>query len=702
MKLRDHQKECIKLINEHFKVNNKALIKMFCGSGKSFIIYDTILKYCNNLSVVVVPSINLITQFNKDYLLNEDKIKYNNKNYKLDFELLTICSKNELDKNNLYFTTDDKEIYNFLKIKKSKIILITYQSLEVLINVITKLNYKIDILCFDEAHHILGDGMKKLLFGYDIDEDYEVIEEAEIIDNTEEVSDVEYFSEEDNEEEQDDNINFIDNFVDKTLFLTATPKNSNGIIMFEPITEITIDDKYYELNDDIDSYYGEELHCGKMIYEYMHYSGVIDNILNDFNIRIDLYTENTNNSIFEAISRTILETGNNRVLTFHSRSETKSEKNSDVLSFISKENKIKFKKIFNKILEEEFPELKHKYIDFHFNGITGKTKDKLKILDKFDNTPDDEIYILASCKTIGEGVDTKNANMIVFVDPKQSYVEIIQNIGRACRKNKNTKRNATVLIPAFVDVNKYKDCETDAQRDDIIRTEMSKTGDFNGILNVLSALRQEDSYMFELCLKYPDFFTDKEIKDNLKKNNIELKDETTKEKIFLDYDLEYDENKNEKDNFIDLSNKINKNIQIVNNKVNDEDIYIDNGYDDGICIVKKDDKYIKTEGRIKKKIEKCNRNIKPKVHTNDEIKVLWKLDSDIDINKKIFGGYIKAEVIDNRIENWMSKLEEVKKYIDENNKTPSKIDKDKVAAKLGYWLSTQKNNYKKQKKKYEK
>ena len=64
---------------------------MFCGSVKSFIIYNCLLKYTKNLSVVVVPSINLITQFNKDYLLNEMKNEYNKNHYNLKYELLTIC-----------------------------------------------------------------------------------------------------------------------------------------------------------------------------------------------------------------------------------------------------------------------------------------------------------------------------------------------------------------------------------------------------------------------------------------------------------------------------------------------------------------------------------------------------------------------------------------------------------------------------------
>ena len=42
--------------------------------------------------------------------------------------------------------------------------------------------------------------------------------------------------------------------------------------------------------------------------------------------------------------------------------------------------------------------------------ITASTPNKRKILDNFDETKDNEIFILAPCKTIGECVDTKNAN----------------------------------------------------------------------------------------------------------------------------------------------------------------------------------------------------------------------------------------------------------------------------------------------------
>ena len=645
MQLRRHQIECTDKIDEHFKDNNKGLVKMFCGSGKSLIIYRSILKHGDNLSVIVVPSISLITQFNRDYLLNEDKQEYNTTNFQKIFDLLTICSKNELSENTspeLTFTTNQDTILNFLEKKEDKVILITYQDINTLFDIIKEYELQINLLCFDEAHHILGDGIKNTLFGTD----------------------------EDNENDEF-NENFIDTYVNKTLFFTATPKNSNGIKMYDPITELSIGDEDYEILDDENTCYSEELHCGKTIYEYMHIDGVNDGILNDFNIRVDLYTENTDESIFEAISRSILESGNNRVLTFHSRSETKSEKGSDVLSFSNEQNLVKFADSFKKILKAEFPNLKGKYKTIDFRGISSSTKNKTEILEDFDNAKDNQIFILASCKTLSEGIDTKNANQIVFIDPKQSYVEIIQNIGRVCRKNVNTKNSSTILIPAYVNVNKYTNCKTQEEKDNIIRNEMSKTGDFNNILNVLSALRQEDPYMFELCLKYSETYTEQEINNNLKKNKLTLdKKKYSKEELFQEYKVKYNVKITEKENFIELSKRINKNIQIVNNKIVEEDIFIDAKTENTLYLVKNDNKYIKTIGDVKHKLNKPNRNIKPFVHCNDEVKILWNIENNTKLDKKIFGGYIKSTVIftneEKMLEKWIQNIEIAKKICDQS------------------------------------
>jgi superfamily II DNA or RNA helicase len=48
MKLRQHQIKCINAIQEYFETESNALIKMFCGAGKSFVIFDSLLRHGEN------------------------------------------------------------------------------------------------------------------------------------------------------------------------------------------------------------------------------------------------------------------------------------------------------------------------------------------------------------------------------------------------------------------------------------------------------------------------------------------------------------------------------------------------------------------------------------------------------------------------------------------------------------------------------
>ena len=125
------------------------------------------------------------------------------------------------------------------------------------------------------------------------------------------------------------------------------------------------------------------------------------------------------------------------------------------------------------------------------------------------------------------------------------------------------------------------------------REEMkNENGDFNTILNVLTALRQEDPYIFELCLKYPEKYTEKEISDNLKKHNVKIKNKKYPlKKIFDKYDVEYKKG-NDIENIKLLSNKIKKNIQIISNDVDIDDVKIDNHFDKTmIFIIKQNIKF---------------------------------------------------------------------------------------------------------------
>ena len=73
---------------------------------------------------------------------------------------------------------------------------------------------------------------------------------------------------------------------------------------------------------------------------------------------------------------------------------------------------------------------------------------------------------------------------------------------------------------------------------------------------------------------------------------------------------------------------------------------------------------------------------------------MWKVTSDININKKLFGGYIEATVKQGTQEYWLEMLNNGKAYINLNKKRPSQTDKNPKVKKLGMWISRQIKIYK--------
>jgi len=170
-----HQQEALDAINNSFEDNDRCLLKMFCGTGKTRVILSLILEMKRNLSVVIFPSIALVQQFDRDYLQQFPDLLNG-------YKTLKVCSLAEVG-----YTTDPDELQNFIEENHDelKIIAITYQSFSLLKDLSIM---KADIMVFDEAHHVVGNEIQNLVFGSGI-------------------------------------------IADKTLFATATPKNDNGIEM---------------------------------------------------------------------------------------------------------------------------------------------------------------------------------------------------------------------------------------------------------------------------------------------------------------------------------------------------------------------------------------------------------------------------------------------------------------------------------------
>ena len=624
-KLRDfryYQVEADQAIHEELLINNKCIVKMFCGTGKSLL-----MRKCKNvqnqkLVVYVFPSLSLIDQFCTDYFT------------KVGFPTpFKISSENDS-------TTDSALIKAELKNKKNKIICVTYQSYETLLKNLG--STKIDVCIYDEAHHAVGETYKKLIF------------------------------------EQEES-------VVKQIFFTATPKNANGIIMYN--------------RDNL-----EAGMCGKLVYDYTYLRGLNDGYVNPFEIRVDMYTENTNKSVYESIARAILVSENNRVLTFHA--DVNTERDASVINFVKEPE---FIRAFMKVLTNEFPEKAGLYTTFKMIALDASIpmNERRTILDKFDTTLDNEVYIISSCETIGEGIDTKNANMCVFVDPKSSFVKIIQNIGRIVRPQ---SKPSTVLIPCWVDKTKYVGCDEDRDKcDEVIRSDLNKDGNFNGILNVLSALRQEDEDIYDICLHYPDTYSPQEIRSNLEKHGYKVLDPVgdgelveTMESL-LDQEINYDDCDTNEEMIMRIAEDNDVCVEVHTNSFENQIEKYNSECESGevIRLYKEEDDeegnqvYCPIVKKCGKKrgvqpIKELNRKdrIKIDVHTNPDIMVLWKLVGDF--TKEICSCILECDVVDT----WLDKFAELKKFIDENNRRPIKESKNKDEKKIGQWLAQQLNYYK--------
>ena len=648
-----HQKECV----EEKKQYDKCLINCWCGTGKTRIFTYCIFEEKFDLSVIVFPSLGLINQYNLDYVNSQEfKDIWN------DFKILSFCSEddgklNDKFKNkNIKYTTSGRTLKTFLKNENSKVITVTYQSFENFVDIIKNLNISIDYLIYDEAHHTVGSKIQEVVY---------------------------------NDEE-------FNELVEKIEFYTATPINRNGITMY---------DKDEPENSD----------CGPIAYEYLYYQALEDGISRKYDVILDLsvkkdIVKDKYEEVFETIIRNCLsgEYDYWNILTFHSGvNESEKHNNSVVKEFCNQSNISLFRKLFTEIQNKDFPYTKNKFNkkDIIFKGIHSDTKKRDEILNNFDRKVKGRIFILSSCRTIGEGIDTKWANMQVPVDPSKSLVYETQKIGRITRKPENNMYNSNIVLPVAVDRKKYSKAITQEQRDELIRKELEEGGDFNMFFNIVSAFKyQYDPEIYELCLKYPNMYSPDEVKNSLKMQGFETFDNQgsiTDNINFLledEYDFEDCIEEDDKETIENIANGLDipilvhtQNYNIPIEKYNEESekepihLFLDeNG--DYFPVKAKDKKDRKKSINPPKKRDKLF-----KVKANEEFQIMWDIDEDSLINfENGFGrGTLDCEIKWN-VRNWFIKYKLLEEYVKKNG-FPKTITIYKNI-KIGYWCVIQRRN----------
>jgi len=394
----EHQKIAVANAKEHFKNSKKGKIIHACGTGKTLTSYFVFRELKSKLTLYIVPGLQLINQalieWTKESLADESPISP-----------FVVCSdkSNEkigecepelwLQELGIKVSNKKEDLEIFLKSRrKNKVIFSTYQSGKILAKNIRALNKQIDLAFFDEAHNT-ATSKDKL--------------SAHLL--------------------WDKNIP-----IKKRLFMTATPKQFVGNT--EKFTSMDNAEIYGELIDEITVKEAIEGIGGRKL-------------LNDYQIitqivKKDSYIELLADNPFVVDKVKLPEKVELKLLasaiTLKKIRKDKNIKN--IVSFHGRRNRAN---AFRKGAKKLDDGLNTFYVDGKQSGT-----ERNNILEDFTNNPPS---LIANARCLSEGVNVPSIDAIMFVDPKQSRVDITQAIGRALRKGKKEKGTSYIIIPTIVD-----------------------------------------------------------------------------------------------------------------------------------------------------------------------------------------------------------------------------------------------------------
>ena len=95
--------------------------------------------------------------------------------------------------------------------------------------------------------------------------------------------------------------------------------------------------------------------------------------------------------------------------------------------------------------------------------------------------------VITNARCLTEGVDVPSVDMVAFMNPRRSRVDIVQAVGRAMRTAGADKTCGYVLIPLFLETRKGEALEDALER-----------SDFDEVAQVLNAMRENDDELSDI------------------------------------------------------------------------------------------------------------------------------------------------------------------------------------------------------------
>ena len=435
---REHQKEAIGKILGEFGKADRATAVMACGTGKTLVGLWVMEALNPAKAVIFMPSLALIRQTLHEWL-RETKIEH--------FSFLCVCSDQSVSEGidslvihqadlDFEVTTDPKRVRAYLDspFSGTKVVFTTYHSAPVIGEALTN-GEKFDYGVFDEAHKTAGKKDKRSGFALD-----------------------------------DHNIT-----IQKRLFLTATPKRYNPLKRDdegEAETILSMDDKTIYGNHCYSLSFGRAVDSGIICpYEVLISVITTDRVTNEMLRHGEVAIDGDNVTalqvahqiaVRDAVSRYAVK----KIFTFHSSVKAAS---------IFTEKGARGIKAHIKECET-----------FHVNGAM-PSNHREKIMKSFCASP---LAIMSNARCLTEGVDVPAVDMVAFLAPRKSQIEIIQAAGRAMRKA-DGKAKGYILVPLLVEQKKGESVESAVRRADYIE-----------LWDVLQNLKEHDDVLSDIIAEY--------------------------------------------------------------------------------------------------------------------------------------------------------------------------------------------------------
>ena len=407
-KPREYQQVIIDECVKGFADNDRGKVIAACAAGKTLI----------SLWVSEALNASNVVFFTPNLALVRQTIVSWTEQCNVPFVYLAVCSDDTVsgdtdaftiktDELDIAVTTDPDAICNFLNYEtgSKKVIFSTYQSVNCIIDALTQIpDFEFDFAIYDEAHRTAGASTSGLF-------------QKALLDS------------------------YIP--VKKRLFMTAT----------ERLATPRLKKRFEEKNKVLFSMDDEEKY-GKVFYRLPFGKAIAEGIVADYKI---IVAAMTSAELYKIVQ------GNAYVTVSHKEEEIASDVAAQTLfkgamfskvmlatnatKAVSYHSSIPAAKRFVELVKK-LPELPNKRYVAHVNG-SFSAADRAEVFRDFESAP---FGLITNVRCLTEGVDIPFIDAIMFADPRNSLIDIVQAVGRALRKPFGVKEKTSyIIVPILLD-----------------------------------------------------------------------------------------------------------------------------------------------------------------------------------------------------------------------------------------------------------